>query len=68
MSQILVASLSDVSPFVALLKAINGLSQVSCVGSLSPVQVTYRGKVATLIFSDAGIQIQMEYKRVLQGN
>jgi hypothetical protein len=38
------------------------------VESRSIVQATYRGKVATLIFSDAGIQIQMEYKRVLQGN
>lgn len=46
---ILSASLPDVAPFVALMKAISGLSNT-----------------ASLIFSKAGIQIEVEYKRALQ--
>ncbi|KAG9041883.1 hypothetical protein FS842_002410 [Serendipita sp. 407] len=47
---ILLASLLDVAPFVALLKALNGLSDT-----------------ASIIITKAGIRVEVEYKRALQG-
>jgi hypothetical protein len=70
--KIVLASLRDVSPFVALLKAVTALSTVrpntsfQSNGSLKRVRQS-KACTGSLIFSKAGIQIEVEYKRVLQG-